>query len=534
MDLFAAIDVGSNSIRLQIAAFVSGFQHQVVREERAVTRLGAGVFQDGQLTERSIKDSLDTIKSFRRKAEEAGVVAIRAVGTSALREANNGRRFLKKVKSECDVEVEIISGREEARLIHLGVISRAPQPDEPLLLIDVGGGSAEFTLSHNRKLGACSSGPLGAVRLTEMFLESDPPATAEIERLEGYIHQRLSRIKKTLGIAADGKAAKAEPLWIRVIGTSGTMAALAGATKRVGAPRSGLDGQVFEAAEIETLYRRLRTMKRKAREDVPGINARRAEIIVAGIAVVAIAMRGLEIAEIMYSDAGLRDGVLVDLAARHKGDEAGIQYLKAERLESVRELAGRYGDVRSHSEHVAKLSRQLFQALQSLHEMDEHYGEMLEAAALLHNIGHYVNPAKHHKHTYYLIANSELPGYSDRERLLVANVARYHRGSFPSPEHEGYGLLAPKDRKTVEQLAALLRLADSCDNGRRRVVHSVIATPKSDRVDVTLLASNEAELETWAAQKSAALFRHAFGRKLNVQAQMMKPASGAPASTPNK
>ncbi len=520
MELFAAIDVGSNSVRLQIAAFVSGFQHQVVREDRVVTRLGASVFQTGQLSERSIEDTVEVLGNFRRKAQEASVIALRAVGTSALREANNARRFFKAVKRECEgLEVEAISGREEARLIHLGVISRVANPEEPLLVIDLGGGSAEFTISRDRRLAATSIAPLGAVRLTEMFLESDPPVAAEIERLEGYVRQRLQRIKKTLGIP--GPAAE----WKRVIGTSGTMAALAAASLRVGAPRSGLDGQVFTQVELEALYRRMRFMKLEARKDIPGINAKRAEIIVAGAAVVALAMRELEVSEIMYSDAGLRDGVLVDLAARHKGDQAGIQYLNAERLQSVRELAARYGDVPSHSEQVAQLARDLFRVLQPLHGLDEFYGQVLEAAALLHNIGHYVSPNKHHKHTYYLIANSELPGYSDRERLLIANVARYHRGSFPSDSHEGYRQLSAKDQKPVEQLAALLRLADSCDHGRRRVVHSLLATPRSDRVDVTLLASSEAELEAWAAQKSAALFRHAFGRKLNVQVQTMKPAA---------
>ena len=387
------------------------------------------------------------------------------------------------------------------------------------MLIDIGGGSAEFTLSRDKRLEDASSAPLGAVRLWETFIENDPPTAAEIERLESYIHQRLQRVRRSLGL--EGRRHK----WKRVIGTSGTMAALAGATKHLGVQRSQLDGQVFDHAEVEALFKRLRAMKEKERAAVPGINAKRAEIIVAGIAVVATAMRDFDIDAITYSDAGLRDGVLVDLAARHKRDEAGIQYLKDERLTAVRELALRYGDVSAHSQHVARLARDLFRVLQTVHGLDESYGEVLEAAALLHNIGHYVNPAKHHKHTYYLIANSELPGYSDRERLLIANVARYHRGSHPSVEHEGFAAMSPKDRKSVEQLAALMRLADSCDNGRRGIVQSVLATPKSDRIEVTLLATGEAELEAWAAQKSAALFRNAFDRKLHVQVQQMKPAA---------
>ncbi len=523
MDLFAAIDVGSNSVRLQIAAFISGFQHHVVLEERAVTRLGESVFQTGRLSEQAIRETVKVLKQFQRKAEDSSVVALRAVGTSALREAGNAGRFLKLAKRQAGLDVGIISGREEGRLIHLGVLSRLAEPDAPVLLVDLGGGSAEFTLSRERRIAACSTAPLGAVRLTEMFLESDPPAGAEIERLEGYIRQKLLRVKKTLGPAGAGSRP-----WSHVVGTSGTMAALVRAVNGVEAARSQLEGLKFTAAELEALYRRLRSLNLEGRSGITGINAKRAEIIVAGAAVLSLAMRELEIEEIAYSDAGLRDGVLVDLAARHKGDPTGLQYLKAERLESVRSLGERYDYAPAHAEHVALLARQLFQGLQSLHGLPESYGELLEAAALLHDIGHYVSTAKHHKHTYYLIANSELPGYSDRERSVIASIARYHRGSFPDRNHEGYGDLPAKDQRAVEQLAALLRLADSCDNGRRRLVQSVLASPKDERVQITLLASAPVELEAWAAEKATGLFREAFGRKLQVEVETMKPAPSTP------
>ncbi len=520
MDLFAAIDAGSNSVRLQVAAFISGFQHHVVREDRAVTRLGESVFQSGRLSDRAVRETVQTIKSFRKKAQEAGVVAMRAVGTSALREANNARSFLKEAKKEGGLEVEVISAREEARLIHLGVISRLARPDDPLLLIDVGGGSAEFTASKEGHMGACFSAPLGAVRLTEMFLESNPPTAAELERLESHIRKKLQRVKKTLG-HVNG----------RVVGTSGSIAALAGAVNRVEVSRAQLDGQSFTLPEIEALYRRLRLLDLHGRRSLTGINERRAEIIVAGAALVTLTMQELELSQLAYSDAGLRDGVLVDLAARHKGDAAGLQYLKAERLESVRTLAERYGGAGASldggSFHVARLARQLFQALKELHDLPESTGELLEASAMLYDIGHYVNSAKHHKHTFYLVANSELPGWSEKERLLIANIARYHRGSWPDRSHEGYGQLAEKEQKIVQALAALLRLADSCDNGRRRLVQSVLAAVKSDRVDVTLLSAGPAELEAWAARKSADFFRRAFDKKLQVQVETMKPAVSA-------
>ena len=522
MDLFGAIDAGSNSVRLQIAAFVSGFQHHVVREERAVTRLGESVFRTGRLSDRAFRDTLDVLKSFRKKAEEAGVVAMRAVGTSALREADNARKFVKAASHDSGVEVDVISAREEARLIHLGVISRLAKPEDPLLLIDIGGGSAEFTVSRGARITATCSAPLGVVRLSELFLDSDPPAPAELERLEGQVRKKLERIHQILatprGLGGEGP--------IRAIGTSGTMAALAGAVSRVEASRNFLEGQRFTRTDADALYRRLRVLDRDARAKIPGINAKRAELIVAGLAVVCQTMREFDLTEISYADAGLRDGVLVDLAARRAGDPAGVAYLKDERLLAIRHLGERYDYGPESSSHVARLARQLFQSLQPLHELDESYGELLEAAALLHDIGHYVNSAKHHKHTYYLIANSELPGWSDKERLLIANIARYHRGSWPDIAHDGFGELSSKERRAVEHLAALLRLADACDQGRRRSVQSVLAVAKSDRLEVALLASGEAELEGWAAAKTADLFRKVFGRKLEVRVERMKPAVG--------
>jgi exopolyphosphatase/guanosine-5'-triphosphate,3'-diphosphate pyrophosphatase len=484
-----------------------------------VTRLGESVFRTGRLSDRAFRDTLDVLKSFRKRAEEAGVVALRAVGTSALREADNARKFVKCASHDCGVDLDVISSREEARLIHLGVISRLGKPDEPLLLIDIGGGSSEFTVSRNGRISATCSAPLGAVRLSELFLDSDPPAPAELERLEGQVRKKLERIQQVLARAGDGP--------LRAIGTSGTMAALAGAVSRVEASRNLLDGQRFSRAEAEALYRRLRVLDREARAKVPGINAKRAELIVAGAAVVCQAMRQFDLPEVCYSDAGLRDGVLVDLAARRAGDPAGVAYLKDERLLAIRHLGERYDYAPGSSSHVARLARQLFQSLQPLHELDESYGELLEAAALLHDIGHYVNSAKHHKHTYYLIANSELPGWSDKERLLIANIARYHRGSWPDASHNGFADLSSKERRAVEHLAALLRLADACDHGRRRHVQSVLAVAKSDRLEVALLASGEAELEGWAAAKTADLFRKVFGRKLEVRVERMKPVAGA-------
>lgn len=517
MELFAAIDVGSNSVRLQIAAFVSGFQHQVVREERVVTRLGAQVFHSGELSEKSIRDTVDALKKFKKLADEAGVVRLRAVGTSALRDANNSKRFFKLVRREADLEIDIVSGHEEGRMIHMGVMSRIPNPDDALMLIDIGGGSAEFTLSKDQKLVATSTGPFGAVRLTEMFIEDDPPKPPELERLESFIQQKLKRVSKTLNLPG-------RKSWKRVIGTSGTMAALAGATKRVDAARTHLDGQTFTRAEAEPLYKRLCTMKEKARAEVSGVNAKRAEIIIAGAAVVVLAMRDLDIDEITYSDAGLRDGVLIDLAARHKRDPRGLQFLTDERLQSVEALAEHYGETSVHSKYVARLARDLFHVMQPVHQLDDSYGVLLEAAALLHNVGHYVNASKHHKHSFYLIANSDLPGYTELERLLIANVARYHRGAPPSMDHDGFQLLPYKERKPVEKLAALLRLADACDNSRKRVVESVLATPRDGKVELRLLSSAEAQLERWAAEKCAPIFRDAFDRKLSVEVQTMKPA----------
>jgi len=527
MELFGAIDVGSNSVRLQVAAFISGFQHQVVREERAVTRLGESVFQTGELSERSMKHTIAVLKEFRARAEADSVVALRAVGTSALRDAGNAGRFLAAARRECGLDIDIISGREEARLIHLGVISRLAGPGDPVLVIDVGGGSAEFILGADRRLRACSSAPLGAVRLTELFLESDPPSAPELERLESYVRKKLQRVKTVVrGVRPDdAEVAGRRNGALKVIGCSGTMAALAQAINGVALPRAELEGEKFRVQQVEAYYRGIRPLSLAERRATIGLGTRRAEIIIAGAAVVALAMRELEIERVVYSDAGLRDGVLVELAARRKGDAAGIQYLNAERLESVHALAEHYGYAPSHSEQVLNLARQLFHLLQPLHGLAQPYGELLEAGAILHDIGAYVNVSKPHKHSFYLVANSELPGYTNRERLLIAVISRYQRGAHPTSEHEGFRKLPAPQQDAVVKLAALLRLADACDNGRRGVVQSLLATARSDRVDLTLLTSGPAELEAWAVRKASAFFRKAFGKKLEVEVRTMKPVT---------
>ncbi len=521
MELFAAIDVGSNSVRLQIAAFLSGFQHQVVHEDRAVTRLGESVFQTGKLSARAMEATLGVLKKFRETADEHGVVAIQAVGTSALRDAANSKSFLQAVKRECGLEVQVVSGREEARLIHLGVISRLPDPEVPVTILDIGGGSAEFIAGSGRRMAACLSMPLGAVRLTEMFMESDPPSREEIERLEGYLRKKLQRVRKVLQErtpAGNGTESR------KVIGTSGTLSAITRAVTELDVRPSQVEGEKFSAARAEAFYQRIRRLPVEARREIPGIGTRRAEIIIAGAALVALAMRELEMPEIAYSDAGLRDGVLVQLAARNKGDAAGIQYLKAERLDTVRALAERFAYHESHSGQAARLARELFRLFQPLHKLADSYGEVLEAAALLHDVGGYINTSKYHKHSYYVIANSDMPGYTDAERMMIALLARYHRGAWPAPEHQGFRELPAAERDALTKLAVLLRLADACDNSRSRLVESVVATIKPDRVELTLLTSGPAELEQWTARKCAPAFRKYFGARFDVQVQTMKPA----------
>ena len=505
MSLYAAIDIGSNSVRLAVADIALGRSYRLVAADREVTRIGESVFSTARVSGKTIEHTCEVLARFARKYGEWQPVAVRAVATSALRDARNQQEFLTRAAEAIGAPVEIISGREEARLIHLGVVTCWPPRNRSLLLVDIGGGSAEVIWSEENTIRYATSVPLGAVRLTGNFLHRDPPEAEELAALEEYIEQQFAASLRRLGPRRPARA----------IGTSATAAAVVSAVNRIkSSDREEADGRRARLAEIRRLYRDLIALDCNGRRRLPGIGPRRAEIIIAGAAVLRYFVEHFTTGLIYYSTAGLRDGIIADLAAR--GVTSQDVALDSHQRQVVTEMARRYGVSLAHARQVASLARAMFVGLASLHRLPLNSGRWLEAAAYLHDIGHFVSSTRHHRHSQYLVANSDLPGFTDRERLLVANLCRYHRKALPDPDHDHYRQLHQEDRQAVRLLIPLLRIADGLDRSHRQLVTSVDCQVGNGETRLRVDGKPGLELDLWAARQGAAAFQEVYQSRLLV------------------
>ncbi|PWU05882.1 MAG: Ppx/GppA family phosphatase [Terriglobia bacterium] len=505
MPRYAAIDIGSNSIRMEAAEVVPGQPPRILASDREVTRLGESVFRNGSVSEDAMQSTCVVLARMAELYRKLEVVGVRAVATSAIRDTRNQKTFLDRASAAAGTPVEIISGREEARLIHLGVESNWPQNGRSTLIIDIGGGSAEIIAAENGRLEETYSKPLGAVRLRENFLKEDPPLPQQLRQMREYIQEKLGGAVRRLG----------HKKWERIIATSATAAAVASAIARV--PRSKreeVDRLRIPATQVRSLYAKLSNAGLAARRKVTGIGPRRAEIIVPGTAVLLEFLEQFHLPAVYYSKAGVRDGIIADLAARNVGAE--LSRLSRDQRREVETMGRRYGVALDHGRKVAEIANLLFTALQPLHELSPGYGKLLEAAAYLHDVGHFVSDASHHKHSWYVVANSDLAGFTERERLLIAGLCRYHRKSLPSPEHSAYQALTPEEKRALLLLIPVLRLADNLDRSQDQRIRGVDCRLSDGRVELQVHAQGEIDLEQWAAERAAAAFQQIYQRDIAV------------------
>jgi exopolyphosphatase/guanosine-5'-triphosphate,3'-diphosphate pyrophosphatase len=499
MPRYAAVDVGSNSVRMLAAETGAGVPTKILAAERQVTRLGAGVFQDGAIAKDAMQFVCENLSRMAQTYRKLDVIGVRAVATSAVRDAANQHEFLEMASSALGSPLEIISGQEEARLIHLGVAARWPQPDKRVLLIDVGGGSAEVILSDRGVLEEAFSKPLGAVRLTETFLKTDPAAPLELHRMNEYIDEKLATPLRRIGVTPCD----------RVIATSATAAAVVCAVNRVGrARRDEADRLRATTAQIRALYRQLCSLDLNGRRKIQGIGPRRAELITAGAAVFLRTLELFQQPALHYSAAGVRDGIIADLAARGVGRE--LSMLNRDQRRVVEQMARRYGVQLQHARQVADLARGLFDALQAIHRLPPAMGKLLEAAAYLHDIGHYVSASAHHKHSYYLVAHSDMPGFTDRERQMIALLCRYHRKAMPATRHSPFQTFDSDSRRAITLLTPLLRVADSLDRSHEQRIANVQVQLRNGSVTIALESAADLDLELWAAERVAGAFRETY------------------------
>jgi len=506
MSRYAAIDIGSNSIRMLAAEVHPGESMQVLAASRQVLRLGASVFRAGRLSQEAIDASCAVLATMAEEYRRYDVIAVRAVGTAALRDASNRAEFLDRASSVLGSPVEVISGLEEARLIHLGVANAWPNAGHRIMICDIGGGSTELIISEGSRIVEAYSKPLGAVRLTELFLKSDPADPREIERMRRYIQERIA------SAAARFASSKID----RMIATSATAAATVCAVNRVRrAKREEADRRPATAAQIRQLLKEISTQDLAGRQRVTGIGPKRAEIIVAGVAVLHEVMEEFKLPRLFYSSAGLREGIITDLAYRKVGHDAAR--LDADRRRVVSALGQRYGMSVPHLRKVAQIASMLFAGMQPLHQLAPSNGQLLEAAAYLYNIGHFVNEARHHRHSYYLVMNSDLPGFTEPERVVIANLCRYHRKSIPQLSHEGFEALDEESRKTVQLLVPLLRLAVALDQSQEQRIDRVETFVRQNSIEVEIHSERDTDIEQWHALRTSDTFREVYGRPLEVR-----------------
>lgn len=512
MQTFAAIDIGSNSCRLKIAKVV---QHRlkVLHEDREITRLGSSVFETGLVSPDAMANTLRALKRFQRAVQSYGVDQIRVVATAAMRDARNAQAFIAWVQAETGWTVEIISGLEEARLIHRGVMSTDSGVEGRVILIDVGGGSCEVTHSYQKRIVDTVSLPLGAVRITQEFLPSDPPEEHEIARMKQFITRELRRAHKILSVAKDAT----------VIATSGTAAALSESSKTLvkQAAKGGKKKQATATTTtraVKRLAEKLSKMKNAERAQVPGIGPRRAEIIVAGSYVYGELLESFSLSGFRYSEAGLRDGVLAQMAAEADSPRTTAhQQFEQERWDSILATCKTYNVDPKQAEPVCNHASQLFRDMEKVHNLPPEYLSWLQAAAMMRDVGKFLNYQGHHRHAQYIIANSELNGFTRLQRTIVSAIARYLGKSRPEPTDRAMRYIPAEEHDKVKRAVVLLRLAVALNQDRASDVVKVTVRVYPKKVHLELYQGRTgAELEMWSLRKEAAYFLEVFRRELFV------------------
>ena len=516
----AAIDIGTNSFHLLVAAVDPKLRtFRIIQAEKATTRLGERDPETGELTAAAMQRGLETLRQFRDLAASHRVEQIVTAATSAVREAPNGRDFLQTILDDLGMEVDLVSGPEEARLIYLGVLSGMPFGDRPHLLLDIGGGSTELILADGRDAHALTSTRVGAVRLQRDFVRDDPMPPQRRSFLQAFIQGSLEpAVDKVRRRIKPGET----PVLVATSGTAMAIGSLA-ASEEERPPRK-LHGYRVTRQSLNQVVDRLITMTPAQRRELAPINDRRAEIIVPGALILQTTMKMLGVEEFVLSERALREGLIVDWMLRQGLLEDRFSFQSSIRQRTVLHQVQRFAVNQSRAERVASHALSLYDATRGVMHDDSGEGrELLWAAAMLHSCGQHINISAYHKHTWYLIRHGELLGYSEAEHLMVAAIARYHRRSLPKKRHESWQLVATRDnRRCVHQMALLLRLAAALDRRPEPVISALRIHAVKGSLDLEIVperVNQNVSLEQWSLEGCAEVVKEAVGVNLRVRVQ---------------
>ena len=513
--MIAAIDIGTNSLHMvvvKIEATLPSFT--IIAREKETVRLGDRNLITGELKPEVMMKAIACLGRFKTLADSLGTNSIVAVATSAVRESPNGKDFLHQVETEVGLSVDLISGPEEARRIYLGVLSGMEFNNKPHIIIDIGGGSTELILGDSEEPRSLTSTKVGAVRLTGELIASDPISETEFKYLQAYARGMLERsVEEVQGKLKIGDSPQ-------LIGTSGTIETIATihAREKLGLVPSTLNGYQFSLQDLRTWVNRLRKMTNVERAAIAGMPEKRSEVILSGAVILQEAMTLLGVQSLTVCERSLREGVIVDWMLTHGFIDNRLRFQSSIRERSVLKTAKKYQTNLEHSARVTAFALDIFdQTKGQLHYWNADQRQLLWAAAILHNCGHYVSHSSHHKHSYYLIRNGELLGYNETEIEIIANIARYHRKSPPKKKHESYRNLLHKEHRTmVNQLSAILRLAVALDRRQIGAISHVQCeyVPNFKEFKMLIFPSlidDECALEMWSLDYKKGVFEEEFG-----------------------
>ena len=504
----AAIDIGTNSIHMIVVRIRPDLSFEVIDREKDMVRLGAGGLDGRSLTPTAMAAALQTLTKFRRLAESHKVDEIVAAATSATREADNGGDFIGEVDRLTGIKIRVISGTEEARLIHLAAGYGVDIGASTGVVVDIGGGSVEVTLGTATHLSLGKSFKVGVIRLTERFVESDPLSERDERRL-------IKHLNREMGSYLDEVAARG---FDRVIGTSGTILSLGAlASSDGGAPIEELRNRRVSAKSLHKLRRRLTSLSLEGRLAVPGLDPRRADLSVAGSVLLDTIIRRLGADEFTLCDLALREGLVLDYIHRNSARIRKVERYPDVRRRSVIELGERCGYWAEHAQQVGKIALAIFDQTRSVHGLGDRERDWLEYGAMLHDVGVHISYERHHRHSYYLIKNGDLRGFDPEEIEIIALLARYHRQATPKRSHDGYGDLGGSRRRAVKTLAAILRLAEGLDRSHSQALAGIDLYPRGDDYLARLRSTGDAELELWAAHRHVAPLEKVLGKPIRFE-----------------
>ncbi|MCZ7556580.1 MAG: Ppx/GppA family phosphatase [Bacteroidia bacterium] len=502
----AAIDLGTNSFHLVIADVKPNGKFTVVSKDKEMVRLGEGFNEMKHLSEEAMTRAMETLRRFTLIAQSQAA-PVRAVATSAVREALNQDEFLQRARDTVGLDIEVVSGYEEARLIYLGVLQALPVYHKNILLVDIGGGSTEFLSGTRGVVEYANSLKLGAVRLTQKFFREDSIRPKNIAACREHLAGAINPIARVM----QGKQIDV------AIGSSGTIISTAVMVQAMnGTPllteeTNNLTITRADLARVVDAILGARTVGK--RRELEGMDTSRADIIVAGVLILEQVFEQLGLDSMVTAKYALREGILLDTLHKLIGEERSVAHLTDIRKASVLHLGESCHYEARHADTVRRMSLELFDQLRPRHGLGNAEREYLEAAALLHDIGYHISHSEHHKHSYYLIRHSELLGFTDREIEIIANVARYHRKSHPKIKHEGYPRLKDEDQRIVRALAGILRVADGLDRRHNNIFRSLQCTVRNAGVLIEPVLRRECDtsIEIWGAERRKELLEEELG-----------------------